>query len=296
MRSLFRSGVAAWSLALVFAAESQAADPAPAVPELVSHDQLEADLGKPDLRLLDVRPHAAYEKGHLPGAVSVDVKSAEELARRPGGLADKAAWAAWIRTLGIDKNTRVLVYDGSRQLSAARYWWLLTYLGVDRVGLIDGDFGLWESQGRKVSTEEAKVTPRPFEIAFREDVIASRQDILDLLKNGKCQIVDARSIGEYTGKVAMAKRGGHMPGACRLEWSTLVDEKGRFLDEASLREKVAALGLASDQPVVTHCQGGIRSSVDAFVLRRLGIPARNYFQGWAEWGNLDDSPVETTTP
>jgi thiosulfate/3-mercaptopyruvate sulfurtransferase len=45
--------------------------------------------------------------------------------------------------------------------------------------------------------------------------------------------------------------------------------------------------------VITHCQGGGRASVDAFVFERLGFPTRNYYLGWSDWGNAADTPVET---
>src|SRR5271157_1832146 len=99
---------------------------------------------EPHLRLLDARPQGEYDKGHIPGAVRVDAKAVEQMAAKPGALADRAAWEAWIAPLGIGPDTEVLVYDANRQLDAARLWWLLRYLGVGQVGLIDGGFPLWE--------------------------------------------------------------------------------------------------------------------------------------------------------
>ena len=84
-----------------------------------------------------------------------------------------------------------------------------------------------------------------------------------------------------------------MPTACSLEWNNLVDEDGRFLDESALRAKLAKAGVRPGEPVITHCQGGGRASVNAFVLERLGFKTRNYYLGWSDWGNASDTPVET---
>ncbi len=89
----------------------------------------------------------------------------------------------------------------------------------------------------------------------------------------------------------MSKRGGHIPKACHLEWSEFVGPDGRFLHPDEMREKVEAAGVKPGEPVITHCQGGGRASVDAYVLERLGHPARNYYLGWSDWGNVDDTPV-----
>ncbi len=270
-----------------------AAGPAEASGRLVSFDDLQRRLGEPHLRLLDARPQGEYDTGHMPGAVWVDPKAVEKMAAKPGVLTDRAAWEAWIAPLGIGPDTEVLVYDANRQLDAARLWWLLRYLGIGQVGLIDGGFPLWEKQGRPVTVEPRKVEPRRFEVCFRSDRLATRDEVLGALKQGKVRVIDARSQAEHTGVEKRAKRGGRVPTSCHLEWAQFVDRDGRFLDEGGLRAKLAKAGVNPGEPVITHCQGGGRASVDAFVFERLGFPARNYYLGWSDWGNVEDTPVET---
>jgi thiosulfate/3-mercaptopyruvate sulfurtransferase len=260
---------------------------------LVSFDDLQRRLGAPSLRLLDARPRAEYDKGHLPGAVWVDPKGAEELAAQPGGLTDTAAWELWIARLGITPDTEVVIYDANRQRDAARLWWILSYLGVGKVGLIDGSFPLWAREGRPVTTAVPRVELTPFTVHFRQDRHATRAEVLEALKGKEARIIDARSRAEYTGTQRLSKRGGRIPGACHLEWADLVDQDGRFLDEAALRAKLTQAGVRPSEPVITHCQGGGRASVDAFVFERLGSPTRNYYLGWSDWGNADETPVET---
>ena len=263
---------------------------------LMTFDALQERLNGPSLRLLDARPRADYVKAHIPGALWVDIKAVEKLAARSGGLEDKNAWEAWIASLGITPQTEVLIYDAHRQLDAARLWWLLSYLGVEKVGLIDGSFPLWQRQGRPVATEIVKVDLKPFRVAFRTARHATRSEVLEAMKAKSAQIIDARSAPEYTGTQLRSKRGGHIPSACSLEWANLVDQDGRFLDETALRAKLERSGVKSGEPVITHCQSGGRASVDAFVMERLGFPTRNYYLGWSDWGNTEETPVETGKP
>jgi thiosulfate/3-mercaptopyruvate sulfurtransferase len=258
---------------------------------LIAPAELEKRLGEGNLRILDVRPKEDYDKGHIPGAVRVDPDAVEALAARRGALTDRAAWEAWIEPLGIGPASEVFVSDGERQLDAARIWWLLSYIGVEKVGLIDGNFPLWARQGRPVATDVPEIKPCPFRVAFRPERYAPRSEVLDSLRAGKARIVDARSTDEYTGTEKRARKGGHIPTACHLEWSKLVDKDGRFLDEPALRATLAKIGIQPGEPVITHCQGGGRSSVDAFVLERLGFPARNYYESWADWGNAPETPI-----
>ncbi len=268
------------------------AGPAEQAAQLVTFDELQKRLGEPDLRLLDARPKAAYDEGHIPGAVWVDAKAVEAMAAKPGALTDRTVWESWIAPLALESKTDVFVYDANRQLDAARLWWLLSYLGVERVGLIDGNFSLWASEKRPVTTEVPRVEPKPFKVTFRADRHATRDEVLSALGSKSAAIIDARSKGEYTGSEKRANRGGHIPTSCHLEWNNHVDKDGRFLDESALRTKIAKAGVKGGKPVITHCQGGGRASVDAFVFERLGFKTRNYYLGWSEWGNASDTPVE----
>lgn len=263
---------------------------------LIAFDALEQRLDQPNLRILDVRPRAEYEAGHLPGAVWVDAGAVGKQAAVPGALTDAKHWQSWIDGLGIGPDTEVYLYDSAQQREAARFWWLLRHLGAENVGLVDGNFAIWKEQGRTVSTEPNEVEPKVFPIKIRTNRFADQQDVLKALQGGQIQVVDARSLGEYTGEVARSAKGGHIPTACHLEWSELVDEQGRFLPASDLRAKVEKLGLKPGQEVITHCQGGGRASVDAFVLERLGHPARNYYLGWSDWGNAQETPIEAGPP
>lgn len=268
-----------------------AAEPVSQPPILESQADLEKRLGESSLRLIDTRSEAEYAKGHIPGAVWVDTKAIQAMTSKPEAFTDRALWEAWITPLGIGPDTEVLIYDGKRQLDPARLWGLLRYLGVKKVGLVNGSFALWEKDKRPVSTDVPKVDPKPFSVVFHDGRYSSRDDVLSAIKAGKARVVDARSIEEYTGEKKSSKRGGHIPDACHLEWTELVDSDGRFLDAAALKAKLTALGIKPGEAVITHCQGGGRASVDAFAIERLGFPTSNYYAGWSDWGNAEDTPV-----
>ena len=260
---------------------------------LLTFDEVQAKGKAADFRLLDVRPRAEYDKGHLPRAVWVDSKAAQAIASKPGGLTDREAWQAWVAPLALGESTEVAICDGARQLDAARLWWLLSYLGVAKVSLIDGNVPLWIKEMRPTVAAPTTID-RPqtaFRVHFQTEHLATRDDVLAALKSGQSKIVDARSLDEYTGAKKSSKRGGHIPAACRLEWSDLVDNDGRFLEESTLKARLAELGIQAGEPVITHCQGGGRASVDAFAIGRLGHPTRNFYQGWSDWGNATETPV-----
>jgi len=118
--------------------------------------------------------------------------------------------------------------------------------------------------------------------------------VLDLLKDDKPQIVDARSEDEFCGLDKRDnKRSGAIPGAKHLEWSDLIDRQTqRFKSPDQLRRLFDQAGVDLERPTISHCNGGGRASVMAFGLELMGAKdVRNYYRGWGEWGNAEDTPV-----
>src|SRR3974377_2419088 len=98
---------------------------------------LEKKLKQPGLRILDTRSAADYTKGHVPGALWVDVKSWQELAKKEGSFQDAKAWGDKVGELGITHDGQVVVY-GSSLPDTARVWWTLKYVGVEKVTILNG--------------------------------------------------------------------------------------------------------------------------------------------------------------
>lgn len=300
----FVSSTTRWvaTLALALPAFAPAAEPekpkqapaAPKPPRLISQEDLEKRLNEPGLRLIDARPKAEYDKGHLPGAIRVDVKSLEDLFKSRD-VADKSAWTQALAPLGIDSNSEVYIYDGARQHDSARVWWLLGYASVENVGLVDGGFGLWEKSRRPVVSEVKAVAAKEFPVKFHERRVLGRADVQAAAKGDGLQLLDARSAAEFKGekKPANGGRAGHIPGAKNVEAYDLVDGEGRFLDSEAILKKLADAGIAKDKPVIAYSNGAGRASVATFALRKAGVHARVYVPGFADWAK--DAKAEVVT-
>ncbi len=217
---------------------------------LIQPEELRKDLKRPGLHLLDVRAQADYARGHLPGAVRVDVKSWQELGKKDGGFHDAEAWGEKVGRLGLDHDSRVVVY-GSALTDTARVWWTLKYLGLENVAILDGGWALWSKEQRPTETSEPAVAA----VKFRPKFQADRLEEIDALKkgvgSGTVTVVDTRSRDEFTGKEVRGKRGGHIPGAKHLEWKELLAEDGRFKSPEQLRALFRQRGIEPGKPAVT---------------------------------------------
>ena len=186
-------------------------------------------------------------------------------------------------------------------LYAARLWWALDYYGHPNCKVLNGGFRKWFEEGRAVSMDSAARRARQVRGARRPRGHlrhAGRRRERD--RQQDTVIWDVREAVEYAGTDGprRIKRHGHIPGARHLEWLDLTVKppvrSGLLLPADQIAEKLAAIGVTPDKRVITHCQAGIRAAQAVFVLRLMGYPdARNYDASWAEWGNVDDTPITT---
>jgi thiosulfate/3-mercaptopyruvate sulfurtransferase len=253
------------------------------------------ELAKPEVRrkysVLDVRPVAKFQAGHIPGA---GLAEPDEWAKEFVSHPDQETWARRIGLQGIrDTATPVVVY-GDDVKEAARVWWILRYWGLKDVRLLNGGWQAWQAAnspvekgpGAVASGSQARVTPQPARLATKEQLLSD-------LKVKHFTIIDTRSEDEFCGDIKKAKRGGAIPGAKHLEWVEVIDKKTqRFKSAPELAKLFKDAGIDLARPAVTHCQSGGRASVTAFALELMGArDVRNYYRSWAEWGNADDTPV-----
>ena len=254
-----------------------------------------AALTKPETarkyRILDARDEKKFAAGHIPGAVWVNH---DEWAKEYAGDLSDEGWEWRIGALDIGVNTPVVIYDDARFNRAARIWWILRAMGVRDVRLLNGGWKGWQDIGGRVTKDVLKVDGS-MKVKPRKDRVATKEFVLEAVKTKQQQIIDARSREEYLGTDKKAKHGGAIPGAKHLEWSDAMDAKTqRFKSADELKKLFAAAGIDPSKPCTTYCQSGGRAAVMAFTLELMGgKDVRNYYKSWAEWGNADDTPIDT---
>jgi thiosulfate/3-mercaptopyruvate sulfurtransferase len=258
-----------------------------------------AQLAKPEVAaqfvILDARKREAYDEEHIPGARWVDHdtwKSAFDDGK------DVEGWSKRIGELGIGSRSKVVVYDDAANKDAARIWWTLRYWGLRDARLLDGGWKTWKAERLPTTAEKPQPAKTvPFTARPRTRRLVVKDQILRSLRSASgrpLQIVDARSTDEFCGiDPRENKRAGAIPGAKHLEWSDLIDPKtDRFKGPKELRGLFEKAGIDLEQPTASHCESGGRASVMAFGLELMGAKdVRNYYRGWSEWGNADDTPI-----
>ena len=271
---------------------------------LVETDWAQASLGKPGVKLVEIDVDTtAYDAGHIRGAVGLnwqtqlqdqvnrDIISREGFERLVGGA-------------GISPQDTVILYGDNNNWFAAYGFWLFKLYGHRDVRLMNGGRVKWLNEpDKELTTDRPDVKPAPYKVTeehpeYRSMVV----EVLENIKGHRVNLVDVRSPDEFTGKVIAppgmsetAQRGGHVPGAKSVPWSTAVNQDGTFKSADELRKiYMDQQKLDPGKGTIAYCRIGERSSHTWFVLKYLlGLDnVKNYDGSWTEYGNLVGAPIE----
>lgn len=269
----------------------------PTLALLIEPAELQQHLQDPNLLIVDLSKHNQYQQIHIPGAAYLDYSYITAINHPALGLLpDEEQISKVLSAIGFTSNSHVVAYDEEGGGKAARLLWTLHALGHFKTSLLNGGIISWYKEQHPVTVEAPRITDLTCKVKYTNlDVVADARYILSHLNDANVTLLDARSLGEYTGEKRYADRGGHIPGAKHFEWSEGMDTERnyRLLPDDILRKKLTALGITPDKEIITYCQTHHRSALSYFMLKKLGYEkVRGYPGSWSDWGNRLDTPVE----
>lgn len=263
-----------------------------------------------------------YEKGHIPGAISLDTNALESPEtwnrRSPEEL------KATLEELGITCDTTVILYgrysfpdnnspypgSSAGHLGAMRCAVIMLYAGVKDVRILNGGLHSWQEAKYKITSEETKIKPVDdfgCKIPACPEIMVDTPEAKKILKASDQNLVCVRSWAEYIGKVSgynYIKKKGRIPGAVfsncgsdayHMENFQNLDFTTREYHE--IEENWLKAGITPDKRNAFYCGTGWRGSEAFFNAWLLSWPdIAVYDGGWFEWANDESNPYEVGIP
>lgn len=251
------------------------------------------------LLVIDLSDIKTYDREHVSGAIhawrqdGMDQNAAsygQALSPNPYPTGPRE----WFRSLGIDPSTRVVVYDDRRGREAARFVWLMAFVGLENGALLNGGLAAWKGASLPVSSEP---TPTPAPTALATDIIPpmviATAELASRLDNPALSLVDIRTPAERADSLNDTIRTGAIPSSIPIPWSQLIlDQSGQLRSNDDLRAIFAGAGISPDQEVVLYGQFGSDTGLVWLALSLAGYGTiRVYDEGWALWASRPDLPI-----
>lgn len=248
-----------------------------------------------DLLLVHVATADAYAAGHIIGAIHV--APAELVSGRTpatGQLPDLSRLELLFSRIGYRRDATIVVYDDEGGGWAGRFIWTLDIIGHRDWQYLNGGIHAWAAAGLPIVRTPVSPAPCAVQLSIDRGPIAEAEDILDHLDDPTMVVWDCRSADEHFGRRVTAARNGHIPGAVHIDWLELMDPDRGLRLRVDLEALLASRGITRDKKIIAHCQTHHRSGLAYLALRALGFPKpRGYHGSWSEWGNRQDTPIET---
>jgi thiosulfate/3-mercaptopyruvate sulfurtransferase len=232
---------------------------------------------------LDGRPgRAAYDTGHIPAAVFVDLH--EALAAPPSPAQGRHPFptpehfADRLGALGIGDDDVVVAYDDTGGIMAARLVWMLRAIGQS-AALLDGGIQAWDGELERAPAHRAPVTRTPR--AWPTERLAAVDEVAETT----APLLDARAGERFRGEQEpLDPRAGHIPGATSVPTAANLAADGRFLSPDELRERFARAGLPADETPIAYCGSGVSACHLLLAIEHAGLPAGRLYPGsWSQW-------------
>lgn len=273
---------------------------------LVSITELAAHLDDPGWIACDCRHdladtesgHKAYAQSHIPGARFVHLdKDLSGLKTGRNGrhpLPDPEAFCKRLGALGIDNGKQIVAYDASGGCYAARLWWMLRWVGHDRVAVLDGGWEAWLKAGHAVTAAPPVIKPASFAARVLPRLAVDADYVAAHVGRAETCVLDARSAERFRGEnETLDPVAGHIPGAVNRFYKYNLDTDGCFKSAAELHEEFSDLiGTHALQNVLHQCGSGITACHNLLAMEIAGLPGSRLYPGsWSEWVSDPGRPV-----
>lgn len=272
---------------------------------VVNQEWLLEQLANKDVKIVDCRfslskpdeGERLYKESHIPGAYFFDLeKQLSAPVSKHGGrhpLPDIEQFRHEIEQAGIDHTKTVVAYDGGEGAFASRFWWLLTYIGHDKVYVLNGGFKSWVEAGYPTTKEVPKPEPANFKVSIRKEMLATYEEIKEIVANKKKSpiLIDSREKARYLGKEEpIDKIPGHIPGAMHKFWAEGL-ENGFFKGSEEQKKRFAELD--QKEPIIVYCGSGVTATPNYIALKMAGYQNVKLYAGsYSDWVSYSDNPVE----
>ncbi|HDX9629524.1 TPA: sulfurtransferase [Bacillus cereus] len=271
---------------------------------IVTVEWLREHIEDENVRIIDCRFDLAnpnwgrekYEEEHILHALyfdlNLDLSSpvAEHGGRHP--LPNIEEFADKLSQAGIDEHTTVIAYDSQAGANASRLWWLLNYVGHEKVYILDGGFPAWKENGLPTTTEIPVAKRKAFKVNVQDYMLVTMETVRENIHAGaNVTLIDSREPKRYAGVEELVDpKAGHIPTAVNYFWKDGIVQSGQFKNEGGQQERFQ--NLSKDKETIVYCGSGVTACPNILALKLAGFQNVKLYAGsWSDWISYPENQI-----
>ena len=236
-------------------------------------DSLRSEIRDKSVRVIDVRREDDYKKDHISSAVNLPLANllSDDSPERVVKL---------VNSMGIDDETRVVVYDDTFGALASRVAWTLEYLGHSDVSLLETTYSHWKSLGLESDSQTPDIQSKEHSMKLQSDILATSDYLESAKERDDVILIDNRERLNFLEQ--------HIPGAISLPYRTLASNDKILRPKEDMKRLLDNRGVSGDTEIITYCGSvGTLSGLAYYALKTAGLSnAKLYVRSFKEWKNL----------
>ncbi|WP_165748613.1 sulfurtransferase [Cellulophaga sp. Z1A5H] len=263
---------------------------------LVTVDWLKNHLNDSDLVILDASASdiisgnvSELDTVKIVGARVFDLKNdfSDTTSLYPNTLLSPEDFELACQSLGINKTSKIIVYDNLGVYWSPRVWWLFKAMGHVNIAVLDGGLPEWIHHNLPLEENKKETYVRGnFTASFNSEMVVDFNSVLENTISEVAILIDARSQGRFNGTEAEPRkdlRSGSIPNSINIPYTTVLDNH-KFKDKTELLQLFE--NVKNDvQPLVFSCGSGVTACILLLASELVGTKNKKsvYDGSWTEW-------------
>ena len=271
---------------------------------LVSSQWLHKHQDDPKLIILDAhlpsnvtKIDSEIEDLQIKNARLFDIKNkfSDEYNSLPNTIPSKKDFETSGRSLGINKDSIIVVYDQIGIYTSPRVWWMFKAMGHQKVYILNGGLPDWIDEGFETENKQTRNYPLGnFKALFNRKNVKNWKQVLENLKTHSFTVIDARSSGRFKGIQPEPREGlrsGCIPNSKNLPFTEVIKD-GKFKSVEDLKNIFNQLKV-EDKDLVFSCGSGITACIILVASELISENNTAVYDGsWTDWGQNHQLPIQ----
>ncbi|MBT7609081.1 MAG: sulfurtransferase [Bacteriovoracaceae bacterium] len=248
------------------------------------------NINNKELIIIDTRSLEDFKAAHIKGAINLPTNDTFRDDNPKYLIKKSMQLEEMLQGVGVSNSLEVILYDNGDLLNSSRLFWILEFLGHEKVGIYVDGLKSWREKKHPIESGYGTNRIGDFKISINSNKIATLKMVKLAIKNEEIAILDGRDVSHYDGSKSITALKGHIPTALSFPAKSYF-KNNELISNDKIEKKFKSV--VTKKQIITYCNKGKQSSLLYFLLRKLGYSkVRHYDGSWPEWSTLEVGLVE----